>query len=599
MRRRFLPGVERPPRWSSTPWRPGERLDLLAAPLRRRPHAVLAALRRRTACCGPRSWRSSAGSWSSPSDLPDGGLSVLESVLGIRLLLWAGATVPTPRPELRGRARSRSRSPTTPTAGDGFQLTLRRRQGRLGGWDVLESGAFALMNRVWIAARHRRRPRGADRRHRDPPRPAARPGAGPLDLTVTGSDLTVKLDLEERNEAHTNQPDSVIVTKLLGALPAARPGPAGDPDHRRADRAGPRPPPGGDRPASSSAAAERNGFVFYLEPLTLGVTTAYWGPVVRRGLPQPALTLGMGRRQRPHRCRSATTRWRRSPSRGSFVEPFTQAERADPAAARRCASRRWPPARARGAHALLRDTASRPGRAALASAAAATSAPEPVSGEGELDAVRYGAVLRARGLVGVRGAGPRLRRLLLRPQRDPHDRGRRVHASASRLSREGTGSLLAGGAAMNGDDAVLRQVPRHRQRQRRPAADRPDQGQGARRVRRRRERLGDAVRAVRRRRRRGSSPCRPNGAGRVDRVRARRPRLPDLVGLLVGRRRRAAPGAAARRRAEQVMIVTAGGTRSPSATSPGRAGSPWRRRTGAKIAIDPTGIEIDNGQGAT
>jgi hypothetical protein len=36
---------------------------------------------------------------------------------------------------------------------------------------------------------------------------------------------------------------------------------------------------------------------------------------------------------------------------------------------------------------------------------AITNQPDTVSGDGEVDTVRYGHVLRARGLVGIRGAG--------------------------------------------------------------------------------------------------------------------------------------------------------------------------------------------------
>jgi hypothetical protein len=46
-----------------------------------------------------------------------------------------------------------------------------------------------------------------------------------------------------------------------------------------------------------------------------------------------------------------------------------------------------------------------PAQAATAALASTTNAPDPVAGTGEIDTVRYGNVLRARKLVGVRGAG--------------------------------------------------------------------------------------------------------------------------------------------------------------------------------------------------
>jgi len=40
--------------------------------------------------------------------------------------------------------------------------------------------------------------------------------------------------------------------------------------------------------------AQRNGFVFYIEPVTMGVNKAYWGPQNRAGPSQAALTHDMG-----------------------------------------------------------------------------------------------------------------------------------------------------------------------------------------------------------------------------------------------------------------------------------------------------------------
>jgi hypothetical protein len=54
----------------------------------------------------------------------------------------------------------------------------------------------------------------------------------------------------------------------------------------------------------------------------------------------------------------------------------------------------------------MRDTSNQnPAQAATSALATATNAPDSVRGEGEIDSVRYGNVLRARKLVGVRGAG--------------------------------------------------------------------------------------------------------------------------------------------------------------------------------------------------
>jgi hypothetical protein len=55
----------------------------------------------------------------------------------------------------------------------------------------------------------------------------------------------------------------------------------------------------------------------------------------------------------------------------------------------------------------LKDTAKlTPGLALMRGFAAAVQSADVVSGDGTLDVLRYGQVLRARSLVGVRGAGP-------------------------------------------------------------------------------------------------------------------------------------------------------------------------------------------------
>jgi phage protein D len=91
---------------------------------------------------------------------------------------------------------------------------------------------------------------------------------------------------------------------------------------------------------------------------------------------------------------------------------------------------------------LLRDTGNQDaGQAALSAAAAATSAPEAVSGTGQLETVRYGAVLRARRLVGVRGSGFSYDGLYY-VKSVTHQIARGSYTQSFRLSRDGTGSLL-------------------------------------------------------------------------------------------------------------------------------------------------------------
>ena len=91
---------------------------------------------------------------------------------------------------------------------------------------------------------------------------------------------------------------------------------------------------------------------------------------------------------------------------------------------------------------LQRDTANKDAaQAATLAVATLTNAPDSVTAEGEVDAVRYGSVLRARKLVGVRGVGFSYDGLYY-VRRVTHSIQRGEYTQRFSLSREGTGSLL-------------------------------------------------------------------------------------------------------------------------------------------------------------
>ena len=82
---------------------------------------------------------------------------------------------------------------------------------------------------------------------------------------------------------------------------------------------------------------------------------------------------------------------------------------------------------------------------------------DAVVGEGELDGARYGAVLRPRGLVGLRGAGWSHDGLwYVRRRRPRHGAG--LYRQKFTLAREGYGSTCRRWSC----DDLLRQVPRRR-----------------------------------------------------------------------------------------------------------------------------------------
>jgi hypothetical protein len=367
---------------------------------------------------------------------------MLTSTLGVRLILMLGKTVPLPASYDVMTSLQRVEVTNDAQNGDGFQITFALSKSQPAEYTLLQSGDLDPSTRVIIAVLLGVIPQvlidGIITHHQHAPNN----DPGQSTLTVTGKDVSVMLDLEEKNESHQNQPDFVIATKIIasyakyGLIPAVTP--TTDvpimidriPRQHETDF------------AFITRMAQRNGFVFYIEPLTFGANTAYWGPPSRAGLPQPALTLGSGMSGNLRSLHFTEDAMAPVETKGTFVEPITKTAIPIPS----LPSLRIPPLAASSTPALrkavTRDTANRnPAQAATAALAASTNAPDPVSGNGEIDTVRYGSVLRARKLVGIRGAGLKY---------DGNYYVRRVthtitigdYKQSFQVSREGTGSLL-------------------------------------------------------------------------------------------------------------------------------------------------------------
>ena len=154
--------------------------------------------------------------------------------------------------------------------------------------------------------------------------------------------------------------------------------------------------------------AGETGYVFYLEPGPMPLTsTAYWGPEVRTGLPQPALSVnmdaagnveslnfsldGLMRRQLLVTIQDENTKY---PIRVPVPDPDVLKP---PLAARK------PPALkteiVEGTAKMAFPEATRKALGLMGGAA------DMVSGSGQLDVMRYGHVLKPRRYVAVRGAG--------------------------------------------------------------------------------------------------------------------------------------------------------------------------------------------------
>ena len=124
--------------------------------------------------------------------------------------------------------------------------------------------------------------------------PSDTPGASTL--TVTGEDLSVLMSFEEKQVCYPGLPSEGVVTAicaqyaLYGIVPAPVPPVLLDV-----------PDPINQIPVQSGtdldhlrALAAQAGYVFFIVPGPVpGASIAYWGPEVRVGIPQPALTVNM------------------------------------------------------------------------------------------------------------------------------------------------------------------------------------------------------------------------------------------------------------------------------------------------------------------
>lgn len=362
--------------------------------------------------------------------------------LGVRLQLLIGPNVPLPAPyqvidsfialEVRHNDRER----------DVFDMEFSLGKDSLLDYGLLLNGYFDPPNRIVVAVLMGVLPEvlidGVITSHQVIP--SNKPGESTL--RITGEDISLRLDLDPASTTHANQPDSIIVTKILanylkfGITPNVTQ--TTDvpievnrvPSQQETDL------------AYIRRLADRNGFVFYIEPLPApGFSTAYFGLDNRLGTPQPALSINMG----PQTNLDQPINFHYNAlgpiaPRVTILDPITKTPIQIPAP-----SGLRPPLAIRPAAplrtAIARDVANLDaGQGMLRALSSSSDSSDAVSASGEIDAVRYGQVLRSRRLVGVRGAGLSYNGNYYVKQ-VTHRIRRGEYKQSFQLSREGHGSL--------------------------------------------------------------------------------------------------------------------------------------------------------------
>lgn len=327
--------------------------------------------------------------------------------LGVRLQLLLGPTVPLPAPYAVVDSLVEVEVENKDSEFDGFKLTFTLGKDSLLDYGLLLSGILDPPSRTIIIAIINGLPQvlidGFITRHQFVPSNSP----GESRLHVYGKDISMKLDLEEKNETYPNQPDSLIVTRILASYATLGLVPSITPTTDvpiEVDRV---PSQQGTDLSFLRELASRNGFVFYIEPTPVpGINTAYFGPDNRLGLPQPALTMNMGSDTNVDSPISFSyDALGPEDPQITIVEPFTKLAIPIPVPG----GLRPPLARSPAKplrKTLRRDTANlNPAQAALRGLASHTGSSDAVNASGEVDSLRYGQALRSRRLVGVRGAG--------------------------------------------------------------------------------------------------------------------------------------------------------------------------------------------------
>jgi hypothetical protein len=335
----------------------------------------------------------------------------MDPLSGAKAAFLIGSPVPLPAPEKFVRAIDEVEvvQGGTPTGRDAFRITLS--VGREGiaalEYDLLDTGLLDPMTRlaatVLVGATPYGLINGVILDHEFTPSPE--PGASKL--VITGEDVTVMMDLEEKNDSYSNLPDGLVVFQVIGPYakfglvpPPPLPGPVETMLTRQTTQTE-------TDFAFVTRLAARNGYVFYAEPTPApGVSKVTWGPESRLGVPQPALAMNFS--SGTTICSIKFHLDALSPREVTLPTSLSPLDLGDvalsvPSLSIPLASSPLAAVRTRMARDAAKLSAA---KTKVRLSAAKALSPDALVGDGEVDVARYGQPLQARGLVGVRGVGP-------------------------------------------------------------------------------------------------------------------------------------------------------------------------------------------------
>jgi hypothetical protein len=388
-------------------------------------------------------------------------------LLGIHLSLLIGPTVPVPVPGTVTEALEGLQVTHNDEGRSGFELTFQA--GRSGLSDLVDFPLLASpllrpFSRVVLVVIFNAMPRvlvdGFITRQQLTP--SNEPGRSTF--TVTGEDVSVMMDLVEQKFPHPAQDEPTQVLTILARYTALLLLPPVIIPPLQLDV----PDPTENiptQPAMTDLAyindlAGRLGYVFYVTPGPLpGQNLAYWGPPIRAGIPQPALSVNMGPSTNVDQI--GFTYEALAPT--TVVDVVQASDVNIPLPVVALTNTRIPPLVAMpspvfnlpnvrvstlGTQEPPEGTAQPHNRGGMKYAQAVLlaqskvdkSVDKVVTATGELDSLRYGEILTPRGLVGLRGAGFTYDGLYY-VKSVTHSIRRGEYKQRFTLTREGVGSI--------------------------------------------------------------------------------------------------------------------------------------------------------------
>jgi hypothetical protein len=337
------------------------------------------------------------------------------SLLGVYMTLLIGPTVPIPAPLPLTEALNEVKVTMSDSGRSGFEITFTAGRGGVAAlidYPLLSLPLLEPFNRVILLVTFGVVPQvlmdGIITRREVAP--GTEPGQGRI--TITGEDVSVMMDLHEASNQYPAM-DETLISDLIcaqyaqyGLIPLVIPPIALDlplPIERI-------PVQQGTDLDYLQKMAGRFGYVFYISPGPVpGTNTAYWGPKIRPGPPQSAITVNMGGETNASigafqsnalgpQTVSGTVQDRDT---GVTMPVQTFASTEVPLSLMPLGLVNFPNTRS----SQFRETGVNVEEAFGRAQGTTDATAHAVSVDGELDAATYGSILQPRGLVGLRGAG--------------------------------------------------------------------------------------------------------------------------------------------------------------------------------------------------